>query len=183
MDIKTLPDVETLRQLFIYDAETGDLIWRERPIEFFESNHACRAWNARFASRKAGSIRKFGGSCHIRVKIFNSRFFAHRIIWKMHYGAEPPEVIDHINGNGVDNRIPNLRKASIAQNAFNSKKRKDNTSGYKGVYFSAFAKKWSAHIRHNGNRKFIGYYETPEEAHEAYQKAAEIHHGEFRSKS
>ena len=183
MSTKTLPDLEILRQLFIYDAETGELIWRERPLEFFKSERERNSWNVRFASKKAGSKRKIRNNYYIIVKIFKSKFFAHRIIWKMHYGVEPPAIVDRININGIDNKISNLREAYNHQNAVNSRKRKDNTSGYRGVDFHTRDEKWVARISCKDKRIFLGYFDTAEEAHAAYQKAAVEHHGEFRPKS
>lgn len=89
--------------------------------------------------------------------------------------------VDHIDGNKSNNRIDNLRPASVSQNAWNSKKRVNNTSGYKGVSFNAPGRErpWMASIGVNGKRKTIGRYETAEEAHQAYCAAAQALHGEF----
>jgi hypothetical protein len=86
---------------------------------------------------------------------------------------------DHINGNGLDNRRSNLRECSTSENQRNKSKRDSNTSGYKGVSFNKFAKKFHAQIRVNGRRIHLGYFRTAEEAAIAYDDAAKIYHGNF----
>lgn len=89
------------------------------------------------------------------------------------------EVVDHIDGNGLNNQRSNLRLASNSQNIANSRISKNNRSGYKGIYWLASHKKWRAEIRVRGQQIFLGMYDTPEEAHEAYKAAALDHFGEF----
>ena len=88
-------------------------------------------------------------------------------------------LVDHINGNGLDNRHCNLRWATHAQNLQNRKIHKNNTSGFKGVYWRAREKKWIARIRANGKTRDLGYFSTPQAAHEAYCRASAEFHGEF----
>jgi hypothetical protein len=85
--------------------------------------------------------------------------------------------VDHINGNKLDNTRANLRMCTSAQNKFNTRRRSDNTSGFKGV--SAVNNVWIAMIRANGKRHYLGQYKTPEEAHEVYSLWADMLHGEF----
>jgi hypothetical protein len=59
----------------------------------------------------------------------------------------------------------------------NAKRRKDNTSGFKGVF--PFRKKWASQICYDGNKRHLGVFATPEEAHAAYRRAAENTFGEF----
>lgn len=85
------------------------------------------------------------------------------------------EEVDHINNNPMDNRRANLRLASRAENCRNTRKPKVNTSGYKGATFDKQTGKWRAQIAH----RHLGRFDTPEEAHEAYCKAAKELYGEF----
>jgi hypothetical protein len=87
--------------------------------------------------------------------------------------------IDHQNGNGLDNRRENLRIATNAQNLFNRGPQRNNSSGFKGVCFHKQAQKWKAEIAFRGQRKHLGLFTTPEDAHAAYIAAATQLHGEF----
>jgi len=88
----------------------------------------------------------------------------------------PPDIyVDHINGNKLDNRIENLRFCTRKQNFANQKKRKNNTTGFKGVYYKKRVKKFRAKICSIE----IGLYNTAEEAHRAYIHTAKEMFGEF----
>lgn len=89
-------------------------------------------------------------------------------------------IIDHIDGNPLNNSKQNLRSCSHVQNCMNKKMLKNNTTGYKGVWFNKSSGKYVAEIYVNKIRIFLGEYSTPEIAGDAYKKAAIIHHGEFR---
>lgn len=89
------------------------------------------------------------------------------------------EQADHINGNGLDNRRSNIRLATSEQNGCNRRKSVNNTSGYKGVTWDKHNGKWKASIQVGKRPRFIGHFNTPEEAHAAYCEAAERLHGEF----
>jgi hypothetical protein len=94
-------------------------------------------------------------------------------------GAEPDILVDHIDGNGLNNRRGNLRPASRSQNAMNADAHSDSLSGIKGVHWSKQHGRWKAEICARGKRKHIGLYDTPTEAAAAYRAAAERLHGEF----
>lgn len=88
-------------------------------------------------------------------------------------------MVDHRNGDGLDNRRANLRPATVAENARNSRVRSSNSSGFHGVGYYKRYGKWSARIRVFGRRIELGYFLTPEEAGRAYDAAAREHFGEF----
>lgn len=91
-------------------------------------------------------------------------------------------VVDHINGDGLDNRKSNLRFATMSQNQWNSRIPKSNKTGFKGVRFANWAggsKKWRAGIHVSGHHKSLGYFESPELAAQAYDDAAIKYFGEF----
>jgi hypothetical protein len=98
----------------------------------------------------------------------------HRVV----LGQECPEV-DHINGNGLDNRRSNLRPATRADNSHNCRIQVNNTSGFRGVSWCKRDQKWIAMIRSNVRQLNLGRFATAEEAARAYDAAAVRLHGDF----
>lgn len=97
------------------------------------------------------------------------------------YG-EPPQYIDHINCNPSDNRLCNLREATISQNGINRPRQSNNTSGYKGVYWNKGISMWMARIYVRGKMVYLGVYKEIKEAAKAYKKASDELHGIFINK-
>lgn len=96
-------------------------------------------------------------------------------------GVPAGVVVDHVDGDALNNRRGNLRVATVGQNNANAKLRSDNTSGFKGVSRVKHLKRlpWEAYIQVDGKFMRLGRYETPEEAAEAYDKAAVAHFGSY----
>jgi len=93
--------------------------------------------------------------------------------------AEGSKEIDHINGNGLDNRRANLRVCTHRQNSQNSRKREGCTSRFKGVYRYKDTGKWRAEIKHSGKRIHLGYFVSESLAAKAYDEKAKELFGEF----
>lgn len=92
--------------------------------------------------------------------------------------ANTDEYIDHVNHDGLDNRRGNLRKCSMAQNGWNSKKRRNSLTQYKGIW-KHNATHWRAAIRCNGQRFNLGLFSTAIDAAKAYDQKAKELFGEF----
>ncbi len=162
MEAETI-SLSDLREIVFYDPKTGHFEWRKS-----------RGGKA-LAGTKAGSVNRRG---YIEISIRCRKWLGHRLAWFYTHG-QLPKAIDHINGNASDNRIDNLRAASQGQNMANTRIRRNNTSGFKGVSWCSYTNRWVAHIRKDGRKRTVGRFDTPEEAHAAYCLAAEQMHGEF----
>lgn len=105
-----------------------------------------------------------------------------RIVLLMHrliLAAPAGMVVDHISGDGLDNRRANLRLATRGQNRMNSGPSPGNKSGYKGVYWKAAHKSWEVQIRHEGRLYCVGHFKQVEDAARAYDKRARELQGAF----
>ena len=178
MSPNSLPPVDQLRQLLIYEPDTGRLIWRERPREMFKTARDCNAWNARHAGKEAGSMFTLpSGYKSMRVRLNGNQYKAHRVAFALYHGRAPGPEIDHISRDSLDNRISNLREASRSLNQCNqTRPRKGNESGYRGVGWHNRTQKWQARITTNGKNKHLGLFTTPEDAHAAYLAAKAKYH-------
>lgn len=150
---------QEIAEWFIYDPSTGLLRHRNaRP-------------NGRSGGTIAGSLQSGG---YRQVRYMGRAHYAHRVAWLLMTGDWPAEEIDHIDHDRSNNQWSNLRVVTRSENMQNQKPR--SREGSKGIFFRADRGKWRARIRVNGRIKNLGQFETAEEAHAAYVKAAkEIH--------
>lgn len=88
-------------------------------------------------------------------------------------------LVDHINGDGLDNRRSNLRPATQSQNNANAARSRANTSGFKGVSLYRRTGRWRAYLGTRPREVHLGYFATPEEAARAYDAAALQTWGEY----
>lgn len=162
---KPLPPLELLRDLFLYDPETG-VVTRRKTIQGRGSIK--------------GAIVGTPNDCgHLICRVNYQICYVHRIAWKMHYGTEPPPIVDHINGAETDNRIANMRAATNRQNGMNRKASRGSHSGIKGAHWSTRAQKWRSSIKSGDKKIHLGWFDTKEQAAAAYAVAAPIYHGKF----
>jgi hypothetical protein len=155
-------------------------------IDFLKSNYRYENGNLyRITNRGGEKVGKIAGwvtTCNGRkykkMSVNRKTVYVHHAIFLMHHGFLP-KYIDHIDCDSLNNKIENLRAATQSQNMGNSKIRKSNTSGYKGVTFRKDTKKWQSAIMLNGKHISLGSYITKEEAAEAYKTGAKKYFGEF----
>jgi len=156
---------EYVRELLDYNPETGVLIWK-------------RGTRRAPKGRIAGCPRPDG---RLSLGIDGHIYLAYRIIWLIQTGHFPVNQIDHIDGDPSNNRWDNLRAATQSQNNSNMRTNKVNKSGFNGVSFYKRTGRYVAFIQKNRKTEYLGYFDTAEEAHEAYCARAKELHGEFHN--
>ena len=170
--MKSYPTQAELRAAVDYNPETGIFTWRARP----GLTKGERIFNLNFAGKKAGSLQLNG---YAVIRINQRLLYSHRLAWIWMTGRPPAHSIDHIDGDPANNRFCNLREVSPSQNSQNAKRRRDNTSGFKGVWFNRDAKCYQARISFQRKIHHLGSFNCAREAHEAYARAAQKLHGEY----
>jgi hypothetical protein len=125
---------------------------------------------------------KIGRRCYARRYMAGGKESRGTIVYLHQEIIDVPKgmVIDHINHDGMDDRSANLRAATLAQNMRNRKKiSRSCSSKYKGIHWFKRYRKWSASIRYENKRIFLGYFENEIDAAKAYDAAALKYHKEF----
>ena len=167
-----IPD--SVNEVFRYEPETGKLFWRD---PFITAISSCGKLfkRPRRNGGEAGTINhraKKGGVAKRRVAYSGSSLGVHRIIYYMHYG-HCPDVLDHIDGNPLNNRLENLRPAFPVLNSWNQKKFKNNTTGITGVNWDKKRQQWRARITVKGVVHELGFTSSKFEA-ACLRKSAEL---------
>lgn len=149
------PDL--VRRAFVYDPATGHF--------------------TRVEGRKLGLAGAINNLGYRLIGIVGKKYRAHRLAWLYVHGAWPTGEIDHINGIRDDNRIENLRDVSNRVNQQNRRKAlKSGSTGLLGV--SPTKRGFKAAISLNKASRYLGRFDTAEEAHAAYVDAKrELHEG------
>lgn len=112
------------------------------------------------------------------TKSVKKQYLVHRLIYMMFYG-EMPEILDHIDGNKLNNKIENLRPANALQNSYNKKNYRNNKTGIKGVNFNKQCGKFFARCQVNKKQNWLGFFPNLELAEQAVKAFRAKHHGEF----
>jgi hypothetical protein len=172
--VNIIPPDDYLRECFDYNSENNTFIRKWRPRSHFATTRAWRSINTRDAGKPAGCANADG---RVYVALNGVMYLRSRIIWKMTYGYDPPDEIDHIDRNPGNDRLSNLRLANSSQSKCNRSSKGNKTSGLKGV--RKIGRRWYAAICVNYVQHSLGGFATPEVAHAAYVEAARRLHGDF----
>jgi len=154
---------ERANELLRYEPESGKLFWRVSCGRVKSGDEAGTIWK--------GQRHR---SMYRQIRIDQCFYLAHRVAWLLHYGKWPKFDVDHIDGDGLNNRINNIRDVSRSFNERNQRMRIDNTSGVTGVYWDKHAQKWRAYASINRKQTHLGLFTNLADAETAAR--------EFRSK-
>jgi hypothetical protein len=145
-------------------------------IYIYDSNGTLLKIKTNNQHTKVGWINSSG---YIQVEYKQKAYMLHRIIYEMHHGKIPNGfVIDHIDRNPLNNKIENLRLASLSENKINSAANHNNTTGFKGVIRTP-NNKFQARLGFNNKKLYLGLFNTKEEAAAAIKKKSIELYGEF----
>ena len=166
---------EFLNECLLYDPENGLFRWKVRPLHHFKDARVFKLWNTKYSLRKAGCLNRQTG--YLGMMIGGINISMHRAAFIISYGYSPISV-DHINGIKTDNRLCNLREATVSQNNMNKGLQSNNTSGFKGVRKIKNGR-WKSRICVNGKEIHLGYFSEKSDAVAAYIEASMKLHGDF----
>ena len=122
---------EHLKSIMFYNVETGILTRHKKTVGPQKKNNEA----GYIVCSKGGYYKEY-----LKTSIKSKQYYVHHLIWLYIYGCFPPEEIDHINGNGLDNRLANLRAVTKKDNLKNKKLYSSNSSGVCGVYYTPTGK-------------------------------------------
>lgn len=152
---------EVLKTCITFNPLTGVFTHNVRPLEMFTTLRNQRKWNTRYAGKPAGRIRTHkNGKRYAYLGLFNKEHLAHRMAWLYHYGEQATMHVDHINGDGTDNRIVNLRNVSACENSRNMKVFSNSRSGIPGVSRHSQVNKWNVRIQANKVCHQVGLFDS-----------------------
>lgn len=156
-------DLVYLNECFYLNKETWELHWKYRPENHFTHMRYANRFNSMYSGKEAGHIFRYNENLRYKkVKLNHKNLLVHRVIWTLYFNSEPDGIIDHIDGNGINNNINNLRVCNEYTDYNNSRNRVisvNNTSGRTGVYWRKERNKWVAKGRvYNKEGGFKNYW-------------------------
>lgn len=152
---------EEADRLLRYEPNTGKIFWKIRVSYRIRSN------------LEAGYVHlgKKARTPYLHIRINKKLYAAHRIAWLLYYKVHADKIIDHINHDGLDNRIINLRVVSRHESDKNRALSKRNKSGFNGVRWEERLKKWGVSIRVNKKTIRLGWFADKNDAIQCRQNA------------
>lgn len=145
--------MEKIREYLKYNGKTGKFIWIKKISD------------KTVVGNFAGSTRKDG---YVTIRFNKKSYLAHRLAWFFKYDKWPSKNLDHKNGNTSDNRIQNLREATVRENAINlAVHRKGKLPGSKKA-----KRKWSSYMEIFNKKVYLGNFHSEKEASEQYYKGS-----------
>ena len=153
---------ERVKHLFNYDANTGKLYWR----------------NPTSIRCKVGQEITYINAGYLKVKVDGTLHLVHKIIYLYvtgHWPDYPNELVDHLDRDKLNNRFENFRLTNHHGNQHNRPLNRNSTTGYKGVTINKNGK-YQAQAQLNGKKYYLGSYDYPEDASDAYQKFVTENH-------
>jgi hypothetical protein len=159
--------LDAIKDWLSYDPETGELRWLRSPN------------NRVPAGAEAGGVTVRGGKSYRALAWKGRKLYAHRVAVFLMTGEWPAKLVDHHDGDGLNNRWVNIRTATGTQNCANSIKPSSNTSGYKGAYYDKRRQCFFAQIMVAGRQIYLGTASDVEDAAMMYDEAARKYFGEF----
>ncbi len=169
--------VALVRECFDYNQDTGAFVWRDRPAASFLSTRAAKAHRTNHVGKPAFISPDKDGYlwCQVRLRGKIIRLSAHFAAYVYVTGKVPADQIDHRNRVRSDNRFDNLREATGHGNS-------QNRVTTRGQYLTGArpsGRRWQAAIGAGVNYKYLGLFDSEQEAHAAYLRAAKAAYGEF----
>lgn len=159
-----------LSELFDIDLEVGRFVWRKPP--------KC---HPRMLGKEAGGPRPNSHNDKIYwvIRIGGTGYKRGRLVFFAANGRWPAPCLDHINGDSLDDRLANVREATITENAQNHKRRARRIALPMGVRLIAGSGNYQARISFNGKQHHLGAFATPAEAHAEYLAKRKEFYREF----
>jgi len=159
--------VSRIREVLSYDPLTGIFLWK------------VKTGDKVVVGSRAGNATGHGKA---RISVDTVLYAAHRLAWVIMTGEQPPDVIDHANGDPLDNRWANLRAADYSLNSANRASQSNSQTSVKGVCYVPYLsrkKPWLAQLTCKGVPRLRKCFATQEEAKAAYDEAARRWFGDF----
>jgi len=176
LEVRKMPELiltqAILKDVIHYDPQTGIFTWKKRDRSYFKSERSYKSLNTRMAGKQA-KFKSYGG--YIAGCLFGRYYLFHVLAFLYMNGEFAKNDVDHINGDGTDNRWVNLRDVTHSENLRNAKRSKANTSGQTGVSWSKKMNKWGARIRFDKKQNHLGFFVEFSDAVSA-RKKAEMEH-------